>query len=88
MLREYIERIPYVLTFVRQPVKNRPKPQDMEQNSPQKRKNATFYINESVIELIERAAYWDRMAKGEVVEEAVKQMLAGKHYDPVPKKNR
>ncbi len=57
----------------------------MEQKGPDKRKNATFYISESVIELIERAAYWDRLAKGEVVEEAVKQMLAGKNYEPVPK---
>jgi hypothetical protein len=88
LVGEYIEYIPSVVTFVWQPVKNRPNAQNMAQNSPQKRKNATFYISESVIALIERAAYWDRMAKGEVVEEAVKQMLAEKQYDPVPKTNR
>ena len=51
-----------------------------------KRKNATFYVSEETVELLERAAYWDRKAKGVILEEAVAATLKGKNYDPIPGK--
>lgn len=46
----------------------------------------SFRVREDLIELLNRAAYYNRVGQKEILEAALQKWFEGRKYDPIPEK--